>query len=476
MEMRRWIYYIRILATLAAVLASPLYTQAQEPAGKYKIKHGKMQLEISADVTPAGLDSFTRQFNLQGIGLSGFFLGGSFDSLKTQGWTFENNGKGLYIFTKPLVNLANLDDPGARIIFTGKDNIEQDFFYTGGPVVYGTNKLKKKTFTVSGDTVQFFLRGYNKAGKVVLAGNFNNWSPDALPMTRTDSGWIARVVLKPGKYWYKFIADGEWFTDPDNSARENDGNGNMNSVYYQPNHIFRLNPAKEYKRVYVSGSFNNWKEKELLMTNVNGQWQLPVFLSNGTHTYRFIADGDWFVDPANPVKVPNSFNDYNSVITLGQSRIFELKGYTNASKVMLTGDFNGWKEYELVMIKTDSGWRLPYALGSGNYEYAFLVDGKKVDAGGRNFFLVLDPNYTFRLKGYAAAKQVFLSGTFNNWVQDNIPMQKDGDDWIYALHLAPGKVLYKFVVDGNWIVDPANTQWEQNEYGTGNSVLWIENK
>jgi len=30
------------------------------------------------------------------------------------------------------------------------------------------------------------------------------------------------------------------------------------------------------------------------------------------------------------------------------------------------------------------------------------------------------------------------------------------------------------VVDGKWILDPDNSQMEENEYSTGNSVLWIE--
>lgn len=476
MEVRRWSYYIKQFLLLIAATTLVYTARAQEPNCSYKIRKGNMQLEIGRNIAQKELDHFIVQFNLEGIGLKGFFANGSFDSLRMQGWDLDTKHKDIYIFSKPLINLADLNDPGARIIFTGRDNIDQDAYYTGGQVVYGINKLKKKAFAVSGDTVRFFLRGFNEVGKVILAGSFNRWSTDDLLMIKTDSGWIVHVILKPGKYWYKFIADSNWMTDPDNSKEENDGNGNMNSVYYKANYVFRLNPAKEYKKVYVSGSFNNWKEKDLPMIKVNGQWQLPIFLANGTHTYRFIADGEWFADPGNNNKVPNGLDGYNSVISLGQSLIFKLKGYTNTSKVVLIGNFNGWKDYELLMTKTDSGWRLPYAIGPGNYEYAFLADGKKVDANGRNYFLVVDPNYTFRLKGFPNAKEVYLSGTFNNWTQDNIRMQKDGDDWIYRVHLSPGKVLYKFVVDGNWIVDPGNTQWEQNEYGTGNSVLWIENK
>jgi hypothetical protein len=53
-------------------------------------------------------------------------------------------------------------------------------------------------------------------------------------------------------------------------------------------------------------------------------------------------------------------------------------------------------------------------------------------------------------------------------------MKKENGGWIFTAHLSPGKHLYKFIVDGKWIIDPANKLWEQNEYGSGNSVLWIE--
>jgi hypothetical protein len=31
-----------------------------------------------------------------------------------------------------------------------------------------------------------------------------------------------------------------------------------------------------------------------------------------------------------------------------------------------------------------------------------------------------------------------------------------------------------FIVDCQWLIDPANDTWEDNAAGTGNSVLWIE--
>lgn len=41
---------------------------------------------------------------------------------------------------------------------------------------------------------------------------------------------MCRLNLKPGRYVYKFIVDGEWMTDPAHPLKEDDGGGNINSV------------------------------------------------------------------------------------------------------------------------------------------------------------------------------------------------------------------------------------------------------
>jgi len=52
-------------------------------------------------------------------------------------------------------------------------------------------------------------------------------------------------------------------------------------------------------------------------------------------------------------------------------------------------------------------------------------------------------------------------------------MQQRSNGWIFPIHLPPGRYAYKFIIDGEWIVDPDNPYYEENEYDTDNSVLWI---
>ena len=70
-----------------------------------------------------------------------------------------------------------------------------------------------------------------QANDVALCGDFNNWSPSTNPMKRQAEGcWEATVDLRPGRYHYKFIVDGEWIPDP--LAEENilNEHGTLNSV------------------------------------------------------------------------------------------------------------------------------------------------------------------------------------------------------------------------------------------------------
>ena len=83
----------------------------------------------------------------------------------------------------------------------------------------------------------------------------------------------------------------------------------------------------------------------------------------------------------------------------------------------------------------------------------------------------VEGNTTFRLKGYADAKIVALAGTFNNWNQSQTLCARESDGWLCRLDLKPGKYAYKFVIDGNWITDPANPQSENDGQGHINSVV-----
>jgi hypothetical protein len=85
----------------------------------------------------------------------------------------------------------------------------------------------------------------------------------------------------------------------------------------------------------------------------------------------------------------------------------------------------------------------------------------------------LKGNTTFRLKGYPEARVVALAGSFNNWNQSEFIFGREGDEWVCRIDLEPGKHAYKFVVDGNWLLDPANPNTEDDDYGVKNSLIMV---
>ena len=54
-----------------------------------------------------------------------------------------------------------------------------------------------------------------KAKEVILMGDFNKWNAKTHPMKRMKAGaWEKIVMCPPGRYEYKFLVDGKWWTDP----------------------------------------------------------------------------------------------------------------------------------------------------------------------------------------------------------------------------------------------------------------------
>ncbi|ANE52194.1 hypothetical protein SY85_18555 [Flavisolibacter tropicus] len=481
----QWVRYY--LCTFVFTLLPLLPLLAQPPMKKYFIKNGQMCIEINKQIKESTLDSFITQYNLADLDLKYFIQTSRPDSLQKLGWTIEANDPNHVTICKPIMGADNLANPADRIIFAeNQASFSARFPAVSSSIRFGYNRFRNKApFTIKDSIVTFFLLDHLNARRVQLAGSFTNWQYNALSMTRTDGGWIVPVKLGAGKYWYKFIIDGDWIIDTDNQLREADGQGNINSVFYRTNTVFVLNGFTDAKRVYLAGSFNNWAERELALVKTETGWQLPLYLAQGTHTYRFIVDGQWMTDPGNKDRLPNEHNDYNSVIRIGKPYVFKLDGYTEAKQVVLSGSFNKWRENELYMTKTATGWELPYVLGPGNYQYKLIVDGQwmadptnpmtvTTNYAKGNSYIIISPNYQFQLKGFPNAKAVYLAGDFNDWSPNTLALQKQGDKWVVPVHLSAGKHLYKFIVDGQWILDPVNKLWEQNREGTGNSIIWMD--
>lgn len=92
-----------------------------------------------------------------------------------------------------------------------------------------------------------------------------------------------------------------------------------------------------------------------------------------------------------------------------------------------------------------------------------IMDTKKPKASS------LKVSFTFNAPD---AKEVMVAGDFNNWNYSRTPLRRvDSNLWRRDLNLKPGRYEYKFVVDGNWISDPQNSNRVANSFGTENSII-----
>lgn len=70
----------------------------------------------------------------------------------------------------------------------------------------GKVKISKKTYK----NVEFTFYS-PEATYVYVAGEFNGWDTQSLPMKKDKDGvWRSKVKLFPGRYEYKFFADNTW--------------------------------------------------------------------------------------------------------------------------------------------------------------------------------------------------------------------------------------------------------------------------
>jgi len=75
--------------------------------------------------------------------------------------------------------------------------------------------------------------------------------------------------------------------------------------------------APQAKAVFVAGEFNHWnKTATPLKRDTNGRWNATIPLLPGKHAYKFVVDGEWKVDAANPEQTKDGFGGLNSVVTV----------------------------------------------------------------------------------------------------------------------------------------------------------------
>lgn len=202
--------------------------------------------------------------------------------------------------------------------------------------------------------------------------------------------------------------------------------------------VFRYK-APAARQVNLAGEFNNWlgtANGGRLDPNLDamrdpdgdGIWAITLPLPPGRYQYKFLVDQvDWQEDPGNPESTDDGYGGKNSIL----------------------------------VVSTNPGY--PY---DENYISYSLGTSSRIN---------VQRDHEFVLDGFPDAKEVYVTGSFADWDPKSFPMQRDANgEWRATVRLPAGKHIYKFVVDGTWMADPAAIETEDDGYGGTNSVLRID--
>ncbi|KAG7266324.1 hypothetical protein CRUP_038475, partial [Coryphaenoides rupestris] len=102
-------------------------------------------------------------------------------------------------------------------------------------------------------------------------------------------------------------------------------------------------------------------------------------------------------------------------------------------------------------------------------EDADIFHGEDIKADDKG--LAIDRPTVFRWTG--DGKEVFLSGSFNNWT-NKIPLIRSQNNFVAIVDLPEGEHQYKFYVDGQWTHDPTEPV-VTNQLGTVNNLIQVKN-
>ncbi|GAA4272882.1 hypothetical protein GCM10022258_21760 [Aquimarina gracilis] len=266
-------------------------------------------------------------------------------------------------------------------------------------------------------------------------------------------------------------------------------------------HLFDLEDLN-IKNVVVSGEFNNWSKDKWSMIQIDeNRYELRKKLSDFTDEFswefKFVINNRYWAEPSrrdenavrafeNGHKLPTyNLKMYLAYPDKSGNVTFKLNGYDTARKVVLSGSFNKWNEDLFTMVRGKDCWTITLNIRPGEYQYKFIIDGEWIadplnpnkklnEFNGYNSIINVKAPINFMLNGFFDAEEVILSGTFNDWSENEYKMTRTKKGWVMTLMLSGGKHHYKYIVDNEWILDPNNPVREYDYDGNVNSVCMVK--
>jgi glycosidase len=362
-----------LAALFACVLAFSMCAEAPPPDAP------------SAPAAPAAAGTVAVTFTHAPEGTPGaLYLAGSFNDWDpSRDLMTDDDGDGIYAVAlalepgtyqyKFVADGAWMEDPAAKeytddgyggknSVVTVPGDVAELVVGVGAGTVAAAAPKKKIVHDAAGAVPVHFIfeTGEGVTAAVYVAGTFNGWDPAKDLMTDDDGDGVYEFTteLKPGRYEYKFVRDGQWLTDESAMEFADDGFGGKNSVLQVPatapegglivgaagalpagvtgekvgrepgaeealkEVVFRFQPKiGGFQNVFLAGTFNDWNDSKTRMTDDDGDgaFEVVLMLPVGRYQYKFVADGQWITDETAKDFAPDGFGGQNSVIVVDAS-------------------------------------------------------------------------------------------------------------------------------------------------------------
>ncbi len=359
-----------------------------------------------------------------------------------------------------------------------------------------------------GGQVTFYYQGDGTETEVYVKGSWDSsWGTYFYMQKSENDFWsVTSTGLSADRsYEYGIVVNGTWVSNQPNKA----ANGSNPKIIRNP----VVNADGTVTFYYYPSEGEAAADLQVTYTDADGQSSYKGFAAdasyptiysatteplNGTYTYLLSLSGNdipgynsntsTFTASAAPAVNP----DVVSPVVNGSSVSFNYYGPT-VSEVKLAGSMTNWGDGAQLMTynSTTGYWSITLTNQlSGNYQYKFIVDGgwftdplNMVNVDGNSAYTITDgyvpdvvspqvdgKTVTFYYKG-AETDTVLLAGSMTDW-QNGAKTFSSYDAatelWSLTLRLEPGNYEYKFIVNGDWITDPAHTQ-----KSNGNSAFTV---
>jgi len=128
----------------------------------------------------------------------------------------------------------------------------------------------------------------------------------------------------------------------------------------------------------------------------------------------------------------------------------------------------------MVAVRYDSvaGYLMvtPSAEAEGWYPLEFSVHDHRYVIPVR---VQIRPSHTFRYQSPDSIGRIMVFGSFNSWNRNEFAMNRVDGVWKTTIAIDPGRYEYKFLIDGQEKIDPANPEKVPNPFGDFNSILSV---